>query len=1208
MFSLCYAFLAVSLLNSLHDFHVSSCDESCADKPLFTPSRLVVKFGDPTSATCSACQHTCPNDLYGLENSVGVRTKNGTTISWEVDSLTEWDISPMCYYTDNNDNQCCSTLPVTVYQPPKNVSFSFLNHAGLMTAGHPYTLQCHVQEVAPVGNLNVTFYRGQTELHRLQSNNTEKTPVNETFTLDITPSKEDDGGQYWCEAKLDLGPEGPQTPPVVESGKLTATVYYEPQLKGSSHLDLITVTKGDHLQLDCSAVGNPSPSYNWTLPSATGSPFSGDILTIESVTLEHKGQYNCSVHNNIGTVTVKFNVDVKDENCADKPVFTPSRLVVKFGDPTSATCLVCQHNCPNNLFGLKKSAGQNTITTILWKVDSLTEWDTSPVCDYTGDDNNQCCSTLPVTVYQPPKNVSFSFLNHSGPMTAGHLYTLQCNVQEVAPVANLNVNFYRGRTELGQRKVKGNLEKKPVTETFTLDITPSKEDDGEQYWCEAKLDLGPEGPQTPPVVESGKLSATVYYEPQLKGSSHPDLINVTKGDRLQLDCSAVGNPSPSYNWMLPSASGSPFSDDILTIESVSLEHKGQYICSVHNNIGTVTVKFNVDVKDENSADKPVFTPSRLVVKFGDPASAKCLACQNTCPKDLYNLEKSVGNVTKNGTTISWEVDSLTEWDIDVIECYYTGNADNQCRCTQHVTVYQPPKNVSFSFLNHAGPMTAGHQYTLQCHIQEVAPVGNLNVIFYRGQTELHRLQSNNTEKTPVTETFTLDITPSKEDDGGQYWCEAKLDLGPEGPQPPPVVESGKLKATIYYEPQLKGSSHPDLITVTKGDRLQLNCSAVGNPSPSYNWTLPSASGSPFSGDILTIESVTLEHKGQYNCSVHNNIGTVTVKFNVDVKDENCADKPVFTPSRLVVKFGDPTSATCLACQHTCPNELFGLEKSVGAATINGTTISWDVDSVTEWDTSLMCYYTDNNDNQCCSTLPVTVYQPPKNVSFSFLNHSGPMTAGHPYTLQCHVQEVAPVGNLNVIFYRGQTELGRLQSNNTEKTPVTETFTLDITPRREDDGVEYWCEAKLDLGPEGPQTPPVVESGKLTATVYYEPQLKGSSHPDLINVTEGDRLQLNCSAVGNPSPSYNWTLPSASGSPFSDDILTIESVTLEHKGQYICSVHNNIGTVTVKFNVDVKALTQPSAENYRNIILAVVLSVIALAAIVIVSVYYLYKHN
>ncbi|XP_067442095.1 cell surface A33 antigen-like [Thunnus thynnus] len=124
---------------------------------------------------------------------------------------------------------------------------------------------------------------------------------------------------------------------------------------------------------------------------------------------------------------------------------------------------------------------------------------------------------------------------------------------------------------------------------------------------------------------------------------------------------------------------------------------------------------------------------------------------------------------------------------------------------------------------------------------------------------------------------------------------------------------------------------------------------------------------------------------------------------------------------------------------------------------------------------------------------------------------------------------------------------------------------------------------------------------ICTVIIYEPQLKGSSHPDPITDTEGDRLQLDCSAVGNPSPSYNWTLPSATGSPFSGVIVTIESVTLEHKGQYNCSVHNNIGTVTVKFNVDVK-------ENYMYIILVVV-SVIALAAIVFISGFiHLYKHN
>ncbi|XP_053181967.1 immunoglobulin superfamily member 10-like [Scomber japonicus] len=197
----------------------------------------------------------------------------------------------------------------------------------------------------------------------------------------------------------------------------------------------------------------------------------------------------------------------------------------------------------------------------------------------------------------------------------------------------------------------------------------------------------------------------------------------------------------------------------------------------------------------------------------------------------------------------------------------------------HAVTAEPPKNVHLSFLNHSGPMLAGHQYTLQCTVHEVAPIGNLNVTFYRGQTELQRLQSSNTTKEPVTETFTLDINPSK-DDGGLYWCEAKLDLGAEGPQPPPVVMSQNITTTVYYKPQLKGSSHPDPITVIAGSPLHLNCSSEGNPSPSYTWTLPSASRSPFSGDTLDIKSVTSVDGGQYLCLVQNAAGNVTVKFTV----------------------------------------------------------------------------------------------------------------------------------------------------------------------------------------------------------------------------------------------------------------------------------------------------------------------------------------
>ncbi|XP_042070322.1 vascular cell adhesion protein 1-like [Haplochromis burtoni] len=180
-----------------------------------------------------------------------------------------------------------------------------------------------------------------------------------------------------------------------------------------------------------------------------------------------------------------------------------------------------------------------------------------------------------------------------------------------------------------------------------------------------------------------------------------------------------------------------------------------------------------------------------------------------------------------------------------------------------------------------------------------------------------------------------------------------------------------------------------------------------------------------------------------------------------------------------------------------------------------------------------------------------------------------MFENQQYTLQCSVQNVAPVQSLTVTFYRGNTALGHLLSDSEQKKPVNETFTLNITPSREDDGAQYWCEAKLELGPAGPQSPPVVTSEKFSAPpVYYGPELKEPPNPDVITITEGDTLHLNCSSVGNPSPSCTWTRPTNSPS-YSGSILTIKSVGFEHEGQYICTVRNTVGTVTKEFNIDVQ---------------------------------------
>ncbi len=110
---------------------------------------------------------------------------------------------------------------------------------------------------------------------------------------------------------------------------------------------------------------------------------------------------------------------------------------------------------------------------------------------------------------------------------------------------------------------------------------------------------------------------------------------------------------------------------------------------------------------------------------------------------------------------------------------------------------ETPDSVFISTVNHSGPMTEGEQYELQCDVHDVAPVQNLTVKWYKGQTLLDQTTFIDTSKTPVNETVTLLIRPDRADDGAQYWCEAELDLGAEGPQPHPTNSSNTLNVEIY---------------------------------------------------------------------------------------------------------------------------------------------------------------------------------------------------------------------------------------------------------------------------------------------------------------------------------------------------------------------------------------------------------------------------
>ncbi|XP_077069592.1 vascular cell adhesion protein 1-like isoform X5 [Siphateles boraxobius] len=282
-FGLMYLF-AVLLFVTITGTHA---DDECPVQ--LNPQRVIVKYGGPVSADCKTY---VPHTGMGWEASEGaVPMSKDSLITWRVSELREWDIKPFCYI-NYNKTQCEVTLPVTIYKTPDSVSISTVNHNGPMMERNQYELQCDVLNVAPVQNLTVNWYKGQTLVNQTFFTDTIITPVSKTSKLQIRPDRADDGAQYWCEAKLELGEEGPRPPPNVTSEHLNVEVYYKPKHSSSTE----TISKTSEISLNCTVKANPAPTYSWSskhLKETIDSP------VLLSSTLS-SGNYTCTATNSQG--------------------------------------------------------------------------------------------------------------------------------------------------------------------------------------------------------------------------------------------------------------------------------------------------------------------------------------------------------------------------------------------------------------------------------------------------------------------------------------------------------------------------------------------------------------------------------------------------------------------------------------------------------------------------------------------------------------------------------------------------------------------------------------------------------------------------------------------------------------------------------------------------------------------------------------------
>ncbi|XP_035381693.1 intercellular adhesion molecule 5 isoform X2 [Electrophorus electricus] len=844
--------------------------------------------------------------------------------------------------------------------------------------------------------------------------------------------------------------------------------------------------------------------------------------------------------------------------------------------------------------------------------------------------------------------VSISVVGHTGPMVEGTWYELRCDVQKVAPDQLLTVRWYKGQTLLTDTSFNDSI-KTPVDKSATYWIFANTTDDGAEYRCEAVLRQRQAGPQPPTTEMSEPLLVTVYCN-----------------------------------------------------------------CPV------------------------VLQPPAVVVEYGTSVSANCSTSKSHFGM-AWEVPQGAVDPQEGVQLITWNLSRLEDWDIKPL-CYI--NIKNQTKPDKRhlpVIVYKTPDNVSISIVGHTGPVTEGTQYELQCDVQNVAPVHRLTVKWYKGQTLLTDTFFNDPTKTPVNQSATLQISPSRADDAADYWCEAELRLGPAAPQPPPTMKSDPLHITVHYGPEI--SDCPEYVWLKEGENLEGYCSVTGNPLPEPRWLKAGKPTDPTSplrrtenrhNYTMYINEDTRQHlmvfvmygpeiscrkhitvlendKVEPNCTaegfpppevtwfkeeqrvyfpkrmqradagkyvlvaVNNSTSNHTLEIEVQYSpsgimglndqsvtqgsnvDLNCTSSAwprpdyewIYHPEpnvRIVSEDGvsklsiasasgnNTGTYTCIAsntlgktnltvrvdvqgAEALCPlivnpfNVVLEYRQSVVVECntsvspsdlhweflnhrVNNGTLLVNSSQFKNWDETPRCTGKFIGLDTCTKHVDITLYKTPDNVYNSIVNHTGPVIEGRQYELQCDVQNVAPVHRLTVKWYKGQTLLKDTFFNDSIKTPVNQSATLQISPSRADDAADYWCEAELRLEPAAPQPPPTMKSNPLNITVHYAPQIVSRMNSVLVPIFSD--VSLNCSAEGNPEPTVMWSFKNQTIiTGRRQSTLTISRATSANAGIYTCTATSLSWSQTREVKVE---------EDYRFLLISVFIIVFIIIFLIILVAY------